>query len=94
MTETDPRVSTVFKDLHRTWLLFIILAVIVSEAVSAIGKPSGIKAIATVTMSTIKPPTLIHSGWSFRSHAAQQMTTRLKNNMRAQMIMIKLRISF
>ena len=62
MTETEPRVSTVFKDLHNTWLLFIILAVIVKEAVKAIGKPSGTKATATVTISTIKPATLIHSG--------------------------------
>ncbi len=62
MTETDPKVSTVFKDLHKIWLLFIILAVIVKEAVKAIGRPSGTKATATVTMSTINPATLIHSG--------------------------------
>jgi hypothetical protein len=62
MIETQPRVSTVFKDLHKIWLLFIMLAVIVKEAVKAIGRPSGTKATATVTMSTIKPGTLIQSG--------------------------------
>lgn len=51
ITDTAPKVSTVFNDLHRTWLLFIIFAVMVNEAVSAIGKPSGMKATATVTIS-------------------------------------------
>jgi len=56
MNDTAPNVSTVFKDLHKTWLLFMIFAVMVREAVSAMGKPSGINATATVTMSAVKIP--------------------------------------
>jgi hypothetical protein len=59
MTETEPSVSTVFNDLHRIWFFFIRLAVIVRPAVMAIGRPSGMKAIATLTQLTIKVGTLI-----------------------------------
>jgi hypothetical protein len=59
MTETAPSVSTVVKDLHRTLLFRIRFAVIVKPAVSAIGKPSGMNAIATLTMSTIRVGTLM-----------------------------------
>jgi hypothetical protein len=47
MTETAPSVSTVLRDLQRTWLLFMMFAVMVNEAVRAIGNPSGMKATAT-----------------------------------------------
>lgn len=62
MTETAPRVSTVFKDLHRILFLRMRLAVIVRLAVKAMGRPSGMKAIATLTQSIIKAGTLIQSG--------------------------------
>ena len=39
-------------------------------AVSAIGKPSGMKAIATETISTMSIGTLIQSGCDFRMYAA------------------------
>lgn len=42
ITETAPRVSTVFKDLQRTLFFFSKLAVIVKLEVTAIGRPSGI----------------------------------------------------
>lgn len=70
ITETAPNVSTVFKDLHRILFLLMRLAVMVKFAVKAIGKPSGIKAIATLTQSTIRVGTLIQPGWSTRSHVA------------------------
>ena len=70
ITDTTPNVSTVLRDLHRTLFLRIKLAVIVRLAVKAIGSPSGIKAIATLTQSTINVGTLIHEGWSFRNQAA------------------------
>jgi len=41
MTETDPRVSTVFRDLHRILFFLIRFAVIVKLDVTAIGRPSG-----------------------------------------------------
>ena len=66
MTLTDPRVSTVFKDLQRILFFRIRLAVMVSDAVNAIGRPSGMKAMATETQSTIKRGTLIQSGCSLR----------------------------
>jgi hypothetical protein len=53
MSDTAPRVSTVFNDLQRILLFFMIFAVIVRLAVRAIGRPSGTNAIATVTMFTI-----------------------------------------
>lgn len=42
MTDTEPKVSTVLRDLHRTLFFFIKFAVIVKLAVTAIGRPSGI----------------------------------------------------
>lgn len=62
MTLTAPRVSTVFKLLQRILFLRIRLAVIVREAVNAIGRPSGMNAMATETQSTIRDGTLIQSG--------------------------------
>jgi hypothetical protein len=62
MTLTDPRVSTVFKDLQRILFFRMRFAVIVSDAVNAIGRPSGMKAMATETQSTISVGTLIQSG--------------------------------
>ena len=41
MTVTEPRVSTVFRDLQRTLFFFIRLAVIVKLLATAIGRPSG-----------------------------------------------------
>ena len=66
ITLTDPRVSTVFSDLQRILFWRIIFAVIVREAVKAIGSPSGINAMATETQSTIRVGTFIQSGWDFR----------------------------
>lgn len=66
ITLTAPSVSTVFKDLQRMLFLRMILAVIVRDAVNAIGRPSGMKAMATETQSTIKVGTLIHPGWVLR----------------------------
>lgn len=48
----------------------MMLAVIVKEAVKAIGRPSGMKAIATETQSTIRVGTLIQPGWALRRYAA------------------------
>ena len=48
----------------------MMLAVIVKEAVKAIGRPSGMKAIATETQSTIRVATLIQLGWTLRRYAA------------------------
>jgi hypothetical protein len=62
MTDTEPRVSTVLRDLQRILFLLIRLAVMVKFAVRAIGKPSGINAMATLTQSTISVGTLIQSG--------------------------------
>src|SRR5271154_3573125 len=70
MTETAPRVSTVLSDLQRILFFLMRLAVIVRLAVKAMGSPSGINAMATLTQSTINVGTLIQSGWSFRSQAA------------------------
>ena len=70
MTETDPSVSTVLSDLQRIFCLRIMLALMVMLAVNATGKPSGMKATPTETQEMIRLGTLIHPGWSFRSHAA------------------------
>ena len=70
MTETAPNVSTVFKDLHNTLFFFIRFAQMVRLAVKAIGSPSRMNAIATLTQSTIKVGTIIQSGWVFRSQEA------------------------
>lgn len=70
ITLTDPRVSTVFNDLQRILFWRMMLAVIVKEAVKAIGRPSGMKAIATETQSTIRVATLIQLGWTLRRYAA------------------------
>jgi hypothetical protein len=66
ITLTEPRVSTVFKDLQRILFLRMMFAVMVKEAVKAIGRPSGIKAMATETQSTIKVGTLIQLGCFLR----------------------------
>jgi hypothetical protein len=62
MTETEPRVSTVLSDLHRILFFFIRFAVIVRLDVTAIGRPSGIYAMATLTQLTMRADTLIQSG--------------------------------
>ena len=59
MTLTAPRVSTVFRDLQRILFLRMRLALIVNDAVSAIGSPSGMKVIVIETQSTINVGTLI-----------------------------------
>ena len=59
MTETEPRVSTVFSDLHRILFLLIMFATIVKLVVSAIGRPSGMKATAHETQLTIRRGTSI-----------------------------------
>lgn len=41
MTETDPRVSTVFSDLQRILFFLMMFATMVKDVVNAIGKPSG-----------------------------------------------------
>jgi hypothetical protein len=66
MTLTEPRVSTVLRDLQRTLFWRMILAVMVSEAVKAIGRPSGMNAMATETQSTISVGTLIQPGCFLR----------------------------
>lgn len=66
ITLTEPRVSTVFNDLHRILFRRIMFAVIVNDAVKAIGRPSGMKAMATDTQSTISVGTLIQPGWLLR----------------------------
>lgn len=70
ITLTEPKVSTVFNDLHKILFFLIRLAVIVSDAVRAIGSPSGINAMATDTQSTIRVGTLIHPGCCFLRYAA------------------------
>lgn len=62
MTDTEPRVSTVLSDLHRILFFFIRFAVIVRLDVTAIGRPSGIYAMATLTQLTMRADTLIQSG--------------------------------
>lgn len=70
MTDTEPSVSTVLRDLQRILFFRIILAVIVRLAVMAIGSPSGIKATATLTQSTMSFGTLIQFGYARFSQAA------------------------
>lgn len=70
ITETDPKVSTVLSDLQRILCLRIMLALMVMLAVTATGRPSGMKATATETHEMIKLGTLIQSGWSCRNHVA------------------------
>jgi hypothetical protein len=72
MTETEPRVSTVFSDLHRILFFLMMFATIVKLVVSAMGRPSGMKATAADTQLTMRRGTLIQSGWSLRNHAALQ----------------------
>ena len=62
ITDTEPNVSTVFSDLHKTFCFRIRFAVMVKPAVRAIGSPSGMKAIATLTQLTMRLGTLIQSG--------------------------------
>lgn len=69
MTETEPSVSTVFKDLHRTLFCRMMLAVMVRPAVRAMGKPSGMKAMATLTQLTMSVGTEIQPGWAVLSQA-------------------------
>lgn len=70
ITLTDPSVSTVLRDLQRILFLRMMFAVMVSEAVNAMGSPSGMNAIATETQSTINNGTLIQSGYDLRRYAA------------------------
>ena len=70
MTLTEPRVSTVFRDLQRILFLRMRFAVIVRDAVNAIGRPSGMNAMATETQSTIKVGTLMNPGCFGRKYAA------------------------
>lgn len=70
MTDTDPSVSTVFRDLQRIFCFRIMLALMVMLAVRATGRPSGMKATATETQEMIRLGTLIQSGYFLRSHAA------------------------
>jgi hypothetical protein len=49
-------------------------AVMVRDAVRAIGRPSGMKAMATETQSTIKVGILIHPGCSFLRYVALKMS--------------------
>jgi len=95
MTLTAPSVSTVFRDFARSLFFFIIPAVMVRLAVTAIGRPSGMNATAMETQSTIRIGTDIQPGWSFRSQAAQtMMTRRIMEIMRAVMTPTKNKISF
>lgn len=77
MTDTAPNVSTVFNDLHKILFFFMRFAQMVKLAVRAIGSPSGMNAIATLTQSTIRVGTLIQSGWLLRSQDALGVTISL-----------------
>jgi hypothetical protein len=66
ITLTAPSVSTVFNDLQSILFFRMRFAVMVREAVNAMGRPSGMNAIATDTQSTIRVGTLIQSGCCFR----------------------------
>jgi hypothetical protein len=59
MVLTEPKVSTVLSDLQRILFFFMICAVIVKLAVTAMGKPSGMNATATLTQSTMSVGTLM-----------------------------------
>ena len=73
MTDTEPSVSTVFRDLQRIIFFFIRLAVMVRPAVIAMGRPSGMKAMATLTQLTMRVGTLMKSGCSFLKKAPLYM---------------------
>lgn len=77
MTDTAPRVSTVLRDLQRTLFFRIILALIVRLAVNATGRPSGMKATATETQSTMSVGTLIQLGYSLLSQAALRISVNI-----------------
>jgi hypothetical protein len=62
ITDTAPKVSTVLRDLQRTLFFRIRFAVIVRLEVSATGRPTGRKAIATLTQSTIRVGIFIQPG--------------------------------
>jgi hypothetical protein len=62
MTETAPRVSTVARDLQRILFFFMIPAAIVRPMEMAMGRPSGMKAMPTLTQLTMRVGTLIKSG--------------------------------
>ena len=68
ITDTEPKVSTVLSDLHKTFCFRIRFAVMVNPAVRAIGSPSGMNAIPTLTQLTMRFGTLIQSGWSLRKY--------------------------
>lgn len=70
MTDTEPSVSTVLRDLQRIFCFRIMLALMVMLAVRATGRPSGMKATATETHDMMRLGTLIQSGYFFRSHVA------------------------
>ena len=70
ITETEPRVSTVLRDLHKILFFRMMLAVIVRLAVTAIGNPSGMNAMATLTQLTMSAGTEIQPGWFLRRYAA------------------------
>lgn len=76
MTETEPSVSTVFKLLHKILFLRMMLAVMVRVEVTAIGRPSGINAMATDTQDTMSVGTEIQSGYFLRIYPAQTATRR------------------
>ena len=71
----DEHTSTMESDLQRTLWLLNVCATFASEIVTAMGRPSGMKATMTDTTSISRALTLMQSGWSFLSQAAQTMTT-------------------
>lgn len=70
MTETAPSVSTVARDLQRILFFFMMLAPMVRLMATATGRPSGTKAIPTLTQFTMSKEIFIQLGWAFRSQAA------------------------
>lgn len=62
ITETDPSVSTVARDLQRILFFLMIFAPIVRLRATATGRPSGTKAIPTLTQLTMSSGTLIQFG--------------------------------
>lgn len=89
MTDTDPSVSTVFNDLHKTLFFRIIFALIVRLAVNATGKPSGMKATATDTQATIRLGTLIQSGYVVLSQAALSNSVSAPSSEQAMQVRTK-----
>lgn len=69
ITETDPSVSTVLRDLQRILFFFMRLAVMVRPAVMEMGRPSGMNAMATLTQLTMRVGTLMKSGCFFFRNA-------------------------